>query len=153
MSEPPFDLAKAHRWFAVEFNNVAWELCELPARTADETERMIDAAHASAYHWRQVGTVLNTLRGQVLLTSCYLAASQSEGALRHAYCALELLSAAEGATPFDRVGALGSAAGAMALAGKNAEAERLRAEARGALSQLTDEDDRRVATQLWKIDS
>ena len=38
MTAHPFDLAKAHRWFAVEFNNLAWELYELPARTAEETD-------------------------------------------------------------------------------------------------------------------
>jgi hypothetical protein len=152
MSEPPFDLAKAHRWFAVELNNLAWELYELPARTAEETERMLDAAHASVHHWRQVGTVLNALRGQVLLASCYAAASNSETAVRHAYRALDLLSIAEGTTPFDRVSVLGSVAAAMSLGGKTAEAARLRAEAREALAQLTGDDDRRVAAQLWKLD-
>jgi hypothetical protein len=152
MSEPPFDLPKAHRWFAVEFNNLAWELYELPARTAEETERMIDAAHASVHHWRQVGSVLNALRGQVLLTSCYVSASHGDGAVRHAYRVLELLSTADGVTPFDRVSGLGSATGAMSLTGKSAEAQRLRAEALAALSQLTDEEDRRLATQLWKLD-
>lgn len=152
MAEPPFDLAKAHRWFGVEFNNLAWELYELPARTAEETERMIDAAHASVHHWRQVGTVLNALRGQVLLVSCYVAAGHADSAVRYAYRALELLSHDEGATPFDRVSVLGSVAGAMALGGKTAEAQRLGLEARNALAQLSDEDDRRVARQLWKLD-
>lgn len=152
MSEPPFDLAKGHRWFAVEFNNLAWELYELPSRTAEETERMLDAAHASVHHWRQVGTVLNALRGQILLASCYVSASYGENAVRHAYRALELLSQVSGATPFDRVGVLGSAACAMALAGKIAEAERLRGEARQAMTDLTDDDDRRVAMQLWKLE-
>jgi hypothetical protein len=152
MAEPPFDLAKAHRWFAVELNNLAWELYELPARTAEETERMIDAAHASVHHWRQVGTVLNALRGQVLLASCSVAAGYAESAVRYAYRALEMRSHAEGATPFDRVSVLGSAAGAMALGNKTAEAHRLRDEAKTALTQLTSEDDRRVARQLWKLD-
>ena len=151
MAEPPFDVARAHRWFAVELNNLAWELYELPARTAEETERMIDAAHASVHHWRQVGSVLNGLRGQVLLASCYVAAGYGEDAIRHAYRALELLSHAEEATPFDRVGVLGSVAGAMALAGKTAEAQRMKAEAQAALAQLADDDDRRAASQTWKL--
>ena len=152
MAEPPIDLARAHRWFAVELNNLAWELYELPARTAEETERMIDAAHASVHHWRQAGSMLSALRGQVLLTSCYVAAGHGEDAVRHAYRALDLLSHAEGATPFDRVSVLGSVSGAMSLAGKSPEAQRARAEAQAALQQLTDEDDRRVASQLWKLD-
>ena len=152
MSEPPFDLAKAHRWFAVECNNAAWELYELPARTAEETERMIDLAHASLHHWRHAATPLNILRGQVLLATVYTAAGYRESAARHAYRSLELLAGAADPTPFDRVSTLGSAAGALALAGEAAEADRLRGDARSALSQLTDEDDRRVATQLWKIE-
>ena len=150
MSEPQFDQAKAHRWFAVECNNLAWELCELPSRTADETERMLDAAHASVHHWRQVGTVLNALRGQVLLTSCYVAAGQADGASRHGQRALELLSATEEPSPFDQVSALGSAAQAMALAGKPADARRLRGQALTALAELSDED-RGMAVQLWKL--
>jgi hypothetical protein len=152
MSEPPFDLAKAHRWFAVELNNLAWELYELPARTADETERMIDAAHASVHHWRQVGTLLNALRGQVLLTSVYAAAGYAESAVRHGYSALELLDRAGALTAFDRVSALASAACAMSLCGKGAEADRLRAAAAEALAELADDEDRRVARQLWKLD-
>lgn len=152
MSDAPFDLAKAHRWFAVECNNAAWEVLELPARTAEETERMIDLAHASLHHWRQAGMPLNILRGQVLLATVYTAAGYGAGAARHAYRALELLASAAEPTPFDRVSALGAAAGALALAGEAAEAQRLSAEARSALAQLTDEDDRRVAAQLWKIE-
>jgi hypothetical protein len=152
MSDVPFDLAKAHRWFGVEFNNLAWELYELPARTAEETERMVDAAHASVHHWRQVGTVLNALRGQVLLTSVYTLAGYGDSAVRHAYRVLESVSSTEGVTPFDRVSVFASAAAAMTLAGKPAEADRLRVEARQALDALTDEDDRRVATQFWKFE-
>ena len=151
MSEPPFDVAKAHRWFAVELNNHAWELYELPARTAEETERMIDAAHASVHHWRQVGTLLNALRGQVLLASVYAAAGLAQGAVRHAYGALELLDRADQPTAFDRASAFASAARAMALAGKAAEASRLTTAAKEALAQLDDED-RRVASQLWKLE-
>ena len=152
MSEAPFDLAKAHRWFAVEFNNLAWELYELPARTAEETERMVDAAHASVHHWRQIGTAVNALRGQILLASVHTLAGHGESAARHGYRLLELLSSAEGVTPFDRASAFASAAGAMALVGKAGEADRLRIEARQALDALTDEDDRKVATQFWKFE-
>ena len=47
MSTPPFDLSKAHRWFAIELNNRAWELIEAPARTAEEAVEMVTAAHAA----------------------------------------------------------------------------------------------------------
>ena len=59
MPEAPFDLAQAHRWFAIEFNNQAWDLVEKVNRTADETQQMIHAAHASILHWQSAGNALN----------------------------------------------------------------------------------------------
>lgn len=50
MNPPPFDLAQAHRWFAIALNNTAWELVELPERTDEQAQRMIHAAHAACYH-------------------------------------------------------------------------------------------------------
>ena len=39
MPAPPFDLAQAHRWFAIEFNNQAWELVEKPSRSTCKVGR------------------------------------------------------------------------------------------------------------------
>ena len=58
----------------------------------------------------------------------------------------------EGATAFDRVSVFGSTSLAMAMVDKSAEAERWRGDALAALAELTDEDDRRVARQSWKLD-
>ena len=35
MTQPPFDVQRAHRWFAVELNNLAWEIVEADSRTED----------------------------------------------------------------------------------------------------------------------
>ena len=43
MATPPFDLARAHRWFAVELNNLAWDLVEAQERSASDIARMIHA--------------------------------------------------------------------------------------------------------------
>jgi len=60
------DIARFHRFFAVEANNDAWQ------RTLDDpSERdltaMLHAAHAAAYHWAHVGNHLNTFRATMLL--------------------------------------------------------------------------------------
>lgn len=150
MSEPPFDLAKAHRWFAVEFNNRAWDLIEKQGRSADETQEMLHAAHAAAIHWKAVGNLLNDQRAENLLATAYLKASRAEPALRHAQRCLELSeqNAAAEETPFDRATALGCAAKAHALAGDANEAERLDALAQSAAANL-DADDRSVFSNLY----
>ncbi len=149
MAEPPFDLAKAHRWFAVEFNNQAWDLLEKPSRTADETQQMIHASHAAMLHWQAIGTELNRQRGENLLATAYCAAQQAAAAVRHAERCLSLsVQNAQEESPFDRATALGCAAMAHALAGDSAQAERLRTLAQAAAAAL-DNDERGVFEKLY----
>jgi hypothetical protein len=151
MPTPPFDLPQAHRWFAVEFNNRAWELVEKDGRSADETQEMLHAAHAAALHWKAIGTPLNDQRAENLLATAYLKAGRAEPALRHAQRCLALSeqnAAAGSETPFDRATALGCAACAHKLAGDANEAERLMALAKTAGGKL-DTDDRLVFANLY----
>jgi len=41
-----------HRAFSTSLFNQVWELLDREDRTDEESERMIDTAHASRYHWR-----------------------------------------------------------------------------------------------------
>jgi hypothetical protein len=149
MSEAPFDLAKAHRWFAVEYNNQAWDLVERPSRTADETEQMIHAAHAALLHWQAIGTALNRQRGENLLATVYVAAGDAGAAVRHGERCLSLsVQNAQEESPFDRATALGCAAQAHALVGDSAQADRLRTLAKAAAAAL-DADDRAVFEKLY----
>lgn len=149
MAETPFDLAKAHRWFAVECNNQAWDLYELPQRTAAENERMIHAAHAACFHWLHAGDDLHHLRAQCLLSSAYAAAGLGKAAVRHAQRCLQLShTAGDRQTPFDRATAHGCAAVAYALAGQPAEAGDQRSLAEEAAGQLS-ADDRGVFDGLF----
>jgi hypothetical protein len=85
MPTAPFDESRAHRWFAVEFNNLAWDLLEKPDRTAEDDERLRHAAHAACLHWQATGSVLNDLRAHVLLTTTY--AHLGPGRIGTALCA------------------------------------------------------------------
>ena len=97
---PPFDEARAHRWFAVEANNLGWDLLERDGRTDADVERMLHAAHAAWFHWDAVGTAVNRLRAEVLLATAYHAARRTEPAAWHAERALAALAGAVGsATP------------------------------------------------------
>jgi hypothetical protein len=53
MNSPDFDLAAAHRHFAAQCFNLAWELIDKPQRTPDEDEQMIRLNQASLWHWSQ----------------------------------------------------------------------------------------------------
>lgn len=149
MPDAPFDLAKAHRWFAVECNNQAWDLIEKPSRTADETQQMIHLAHASVWHWQAAGNALNRQRGENLLATVYAAAGDGSAAVKHAERCLSLsVENAKEESPFDRATALGCAARAHALAGDTAQADRLRTLAKAAAAVL-DDDDRAVFEKLY----
>ncbi len=118
MTNPPFDVQRAHRWFAVELNNVAWDLVEADAVTPADVERMIHAAHGACFHWLVAGDLLNHLRAQCLLATAYAKAGLSESAVRHAERCLALSAeAGDRQTPFDRA----TAHGCASLAYKGAE--------------------------------
>ena len=150
MSSPPFELAKAHRWFAIELNNRAWELIESPARTADETAEMLSTAHASRYHWQQVGTLLNHLRGDALVATAYLAANKPELALSFAQRSLVLCEqpGAE-ATPFDRACALGAVACALFAMAQTDQARIYYQQAQAEVERFEHADDKALFSKLY----
>jgi len=149
MSQPPFDVAIAHRWFAVEFNNRAWELVEQQDRSPEATVEMIQAAHAAAIHWQAVGTPLNAQRAENLLATACLKAGQAEPALYHAERGLSLGEQnGQSQTTFDRATTMMAAAKAYNLAGKGSEALPLIMQAL-AEADLLAEDERTVFDKLY----
>jgi hypothetical protein len=46
---------ETHKKFAVDLFNLTWDLLDKPERSADEDDKMIHAAHASRFHWGEVG--------------------------------------------------------------------------------------------------
>lgn len=150
MSTPPFDVARAQRWFAVELNNQAWDLVEREERSADEVERMIHAAHGACWHWLEVGDLLNHLRAQNLLATVYAKAGLAEAAVRHAEKCLALSEeAGDKQTPFDRATAYGCAAAAYKVAGRMDAARAAFARSEAAAAELEDAADREVVAKLY----
>jgi hypothetical protein len=150
MADPPFDAQQAHRWFAVEFNNQAWELVEAAQRSPDQTEQMIDLAHATAIHWRQVGTLINQLRAQCLLATAYAAAGLGEAAVRHAErCLASCREAGNEQTAWDRATAHGSAANAYACVGDLVRAHEQHRQAIAAAASFDDPDGQPLFQRLF----
>ena len=150
MADAPFEVPRAHRWFAVELNNLAWDLVEAPQRSADEIERMIHAAHGACFHWMQVGTLLNHLRAECLLATAYAVAGLREGAIWHAERCLALShEAGDTQTPFDRATAHGAAANAFAVANRPNDSRDQYRLAKAVADTFTDADDLKVFEKLY----
>lgn len=73
-----------HRQMAVELFNLTWDLMEKPDRTPTETDLMINAAHASRYHWEIAGEAVNIARGEWQISRVYSVVGRAEPCLYHA---------------------------------------------------------------------
>jgi tetratricopeptide (TPR) repeat protein len=143
--ENRFTEAEAQRHFAVKLNNQVWELLEKPNRSREEDEVMVLAAHASCYHWLQVGTAVHHQRGEWLIARVYTVLGQSTEALRHAIHCLELTQQhADLMADFDVAFAYESVARANAIAGNRDKALTYARLAEQAGQAIVDEEDRRI---------
>jgi hypothetical protein len=77
MTEIPENLQPEnwHRYFAIYANNAAWNMSESLENVLNHTE-LLDAAHASAWHWRVAGATINQMRSTMLKARSCLEAIQ-----------------------------------------------------------------------------
>ncbi|MBA3365282.1 MAG: hypothetical protein H0U03_05785 [Actinobacteria bacterium] len=102
---------------------------------------MLHAAHASRFHWGEVGAPVNLARGEWQVSRVYATLGRAEPALHHARRCLELCEASE-VEEWDLPYAYEAIARAEGVAGKRTEAERYERLAREAAERVTDADDR-----------
>lgn len=81
---------EVHRSLGVSLFNKAWDLIDRKDRSPQETELMINTAHASLYHWLQVGEPVNFARGEWQVSRVYSLCSRAEPALHHAENSLRI---------------------------------------------------------------
>jgi hypothetical protein len=58
LTEEKISTREEHRKFAVGLFNLTWSLLDKKDRTREEDDKMVHAAHASRYHWGEIGTPL-----------------------------------------------------------------------------------------------
>lgn len=75
------DAKSWQRYFAIECNNRAWELAA-KSRTPGEDVEMLNAAHASCFHWSQVGAELHVMRAKMLLARVHTLVGNGALAMR-----------------------------------------------------------------------
>lgn len=80
------ELKKIHRKLAVDCFNATWDLLDKKNRTEEDNFKMIHAAHASRFHWGEIGTPLEFQRGEWQISRVYSALGYGEPALLHAQC-------------------------------------------------------------------
>ena len=140
--EAPMD----HRALGVDLFNKTWTLMEKQTRTAEENDEMIHMAHASAYHWRQVGTQANRSRSEWQCSRVHVLAGQVEQALYHARRCHEIVEAnSDGSMEdWDLPAAYEALARAHLAARDVPEAQRWAEIGRAATERIADDDDRKV---------
>jgi hypothetical protein len=116
---------------------------ETDERTAEQDDELINTAHASAYHWAQVGTPANRARSEWQLSRVYTVLGRSEPALHHARRCREICEAhPEAIEDWDLPYAHEALARAHALAGEADEAGRHAAAARELAARVEGAEDR-----------
>jgi hypothetical protein len=133
--------AELHRGFAVDLFNLVWELLDQETRTPEQDDRMIHAAHASRFHWGEIGTPLQFARGEWQVSRVYAVLNRPQAAIYHAQRSLELCEDNQIAD-FDLAFAYEALARAYAVAGNAAKREEYLALAEEAARQIEDEGNR-----------
>jgi len=132
------------RKLAADLFNGVWTLMETEDRSTAQDDRMLHMAHASRYHWEQVGTAANLARGEWLCSRVYAVLRRPEPALHHARRVLQLCTEHH-LDDWDLAFAHEAIARGLALAGDAAGSE---AEIRAARAvPIADDEDRELLEQ------
>ena len=140
--KPSLDPAVERKLAAALFNRV-WTLLEQESRSEAEDAEMMHAAHASTYHWMQIGQPVNRARGEWQCSRVYAVLGLPAPALYHAKKVLDICQR-EGIADFDLAFAYEALARASALGGDESEARRWAELARAACEQVAEEADREI---------
>ena len=138
---PALDRETERRLAAGLFNDT-WRLLDLPKRRPEQDDEMIHTAHASRYHWGNVGERVTLARGEWLCSRVYAVLGRSEPAIWHAHRCLDLLTDFGGGEDWDEAAAYEALARAYAVAGDKDQKNAWLARARAAAKSIADRDDR-----------
>lgn len=131
----------AHKKIAVDCFNSVWNLMEKKDRTIDEDDKMIHLAHASRFHWGEIGTPVEFERGEWQISRMYTVLKRHEPALYHAKRCLKICRAKD-IGDWDIAFAYEANARAYAVAGKKAECEKFLELANKAGEQIKEKEDK-----------
>lgn len=132
---------KLHKKFAVDCFNGTWDLLDKKDRTAEDNKKMIHMAHASRYHWGEIGSPLNFVRGDWQISRVYSVLGMGEAAYKYAESSLNLCLENDIAD-FDLAFAYEALARASAVLGNQEKLEKFKASAKEAGGTIEKDSDR-----------
>jgi hypothetical protein len=138
-----FDLTEAHKYFAAQCFNEAWDLIDKPDRTASDDRLMEALNQASIYHWRNRPdySAKNLSVGYWQASRIQSLLRNWSEALRHAQTSLE---SSQELGPFLLGYAHEAMARAMSGLGRETEARAHLEVAANCAQQVKDKDDRKL---------
>ncbi|MEP6851455.1 MAG: hypothetical protein ABJA87_02150 [bacterium] len=139
-SDAPMD-PQAERRLAMDLFNAVWSMVDKPERTTAEDDLMIHSAHASRYHWGNVGTSNNVARGEWQISRIYAVLGRAEPCRHHAQRVLDLCTE-NGIADWDLACAYEALARAAAVAGDAAAARAATERALAAAENIAEAEDR-----------
>lgn len=137
------DAAGDQRQLAIDLFNGVWRLLEKEGRTADDDDQMLHMAHASRYHWGEVGAPVNRSRGELQCSRVYAVLGRAEPALYHARRSLEICRAHD-IGDWDLAYAYEALARASAVAGDREQARAWTEQALAAAEDIVQDEDREL---------
>ncbi|MGI8666666.1 MAG: MerR family transcriptional regulator [Jatrophihabitans sp.] len=135
-----------HRAMGIELFNTTWTLMDKDSRTVEEDDAMLHMAHASAHHWRSVGsgaTAHNLARSEWQVSRVYTVLRRPEPAGCHARRCLEICQA-HGIGDWDIAYAYEALARAAGIAGDAETARSWAEQAHRAAEDIADDEDRQM---------
>jgi hypothetical protein len=143
MTEPRTGTDVDHRQLGVDLYNHTWTLLEKENRTRVDDDEMLNATHASAYHWSRAGGAgpEHVARSQWQISRVNAVLGRGDAAVYHGERCLEHCTQ-NGIGDWDLASAYEALARAHRAAGNDAEYRRYLELGRAALAQIADEDDR-----------
>lgn len=131
------------RQLGVRYFNAVWEYMEKEDRTIEDDDRMLHTAHASRYHWGQIGKPENLARGEWQVSRVYALLHRSEPCLHHAQRVLDICLA-NGIADWDIAFAYEALARGHAVAGDAEAARAMTERALEAVEHIADDEDRKM---------
>ncbi|UCC44123.1 MAG: hypothetical protein JSU65_13585 [Candidatus Zixiibacteriota bacterium] len=142
-TQPEFDIEAAHKYFAANCFNKAWDLIDKARRSEEEDEQMLQMNQASLYHWlqRKDCNPVNLSVGYWQTSRIYALLGRPDEAVKYGLLCLKY---AKGQDPFYIGYAYEALARAEMMAGNTDKAREHLARAKEAAGAEPDEDNRKM---------
>lgn len=135
------NLKDIHKKFAVDCFNGTWTFLDKTDRTPEEDFKMIHMAHASRYHWGEIGTPLEFARGDWQISRVYSVLKMGDMAFKYGKSSLNHCLEND-IGDFDLAFAYEALARASALLGDNAKLDKYKSLAEEAGAAIEDSENR-----------